>query len=75
MSEGVAVAAGRREAILDADIKVIYGFSIPETAAKVRRNVAGSLFGLCGLTVKEVNVRISGIEFPDTPMARWSTGT
>ena len=33
-ARGVAVEAGRREAILDIDLRVIYGFSIPETVGQ-----------------------------------------
>ena len=64
-SRGVAVEAGRREAILDIDLRVIYGFSIPETVVKVRQNVAYRILELCGLVAKEININVVGIEFPD----------
>ena len=62
---GVGVEAGRREAILDIELQVIYGFSIPETVVKVRQNVAHKVLELCGLVAKEININVVGIEFPD----------
>ena len=62
---GVAVEAGRREAILDIDLRVVYGFSIPETVIKVRQNVARRVLELCGLVTKEININVVGIEFPE----------
>jgi uncharacterized alkaline shock family protein YloU len=64
-ARGVGVEAGRREAILDIDVRVIYGFSIPETVVKVRQNVAHRVLELCGLVSKEININVVGIEFPD----------
>jgi uncharacterized alkaline shock family protein YloU len=64
-ARGVAVEAGRREAILDIDLRVVYGFSIPETVIKVRQNVARRVIEICGLVTKEININVVGIEFPD----------
>ena len=64
-SRGVGVEAGRREAILDIELQVVYGFSIPETVVKVRQNVARRVLELCGLISKEININVVGIEFPD----------
>ena len=64
-ARGVGVEAGRREAILDVDLRVIYGFSIPETVVKVRHNVARRILELCGLVAKEININVVGIEFPE----------
>ena len=62
---GVAVEAGRREAILDIDLRVVYGYSIPETVVKVRHNVARRVLELCGLLTKEININVVAIEFPE----------
>ena len=62
-TRGVDVQVGLREAIVDLDVRVIYGFSIPEVASRVRANVADRLAKLCGLICKEVNIRVVGIEF------------
>ena len=64
-ARGVGVEAGRREAILDIDLQVVYGFSIPETVVKVRQNVARRVLEMCGLVAKEININVVGIEFPD----------
>ena len=63
-TRGVDVQVGLKEAIVDLSVRVIYGFSIPQVASKIRANVAGKLSSLCGLTCKEVNIRVAGIEFP-----------
>ena len=62
-ARGVGVEAGRVEAILDIDLKVAYGFSIPETVINVRKSVAQRMLELCGLITKEINVNVVGIEF------------
>jgi uncharacterized alkaline shock family protein YloU len=64
-ARGVGVEAGRREAILDIDLRVLYGYSIPETVVKVRQNVAHRVLEICGLVTKEINVDVVGIEFPE----------
>jgi uncharacterized alkaline shock family protein YloU len=63
-ARGVDVEAGRREAILDINVRVVYGYSIPQTVISVRQVVADRLLNLCGLVAKEINVRVTSIEFP-----------
>ena len=69
-ARGVEVEVGRREAILDISVRVIYGYSIPKTVVEVRYVVADSLLKLCGLVAKEINVRVTGIEFPTKMLGR-----
>ena len=69
-ARGVAVEAGKREAILDIELRIIYGFSLPETVVKVRHNVARRVIELCGLVAKEININVVGIEFPDRESSR-----
>ena len=69
-ARGVGVEAGRREAILDIDLRIVYGFSIPETVVKVRQNVAQRVLEVCGLVTKEINVNVVGIEFSDRTPTR-----
>ena len=64
-ARGVAVEAGRKEAILAIELRVVYGFSIPQVVEKVRESVAQRILALCGLVAKEIRVNIVGIEFPD----------
>ena len=64
-ARGIDVEVGRREVILDINLRVIYGYSIPDTVIKVREKVADRLVQLCGLLAKEINISVSGLEFPD----------
>jgi uncharacterized alkaline shock family protein YloU len=64
-ARGAGVEQGRREAIIDLTIQVVYGFSIPQVVIEVRKNVGARLLEMTGLIAKEVNVDISGIDFPD----------
>lgn len=64
---GVGVEAGRKEAILDLDLTVQYGHSIPKLVQGVREAVARELYEQIGLVAKEINVTVSSIEFPERP--------
>ena len=63
-ARGVEVEVGKREVILDISLRVVYGYSIPHTVVGVRQVVADRLLRLCGLEAKEINVKVTGIEFP-----------
>ena len=69
-SEGVEVEAGKKEAIIDLTLNVVYGYNIPNIIIAVRKTVATRLLDLCGLVAKEVNVTISGIEFPERTQSK-----
>ena len=62
-ARGVEVVAGQREAILDIDINVSYGRSIPDLVNEVRENVARRVLEMCGLVAKEININVVGIDF------------
>lgn len=64
-ARGVEVEMGKKEAILDITVNVIYGFSIPNIITQLRQKVATSLLEMVGLIAKEINVDVVGIEFPD----------
>jgi uncharacterized alkaline shock family protein YloU len=64
-ARGVEVEAGKKEAIVDLTVNVIYGFSIPKIIIEVRRKVAYRLLEMVGLVAKEINVNVVGIEFPE----------
>ena len=64
-SRGVEVEAGKKEAIIDITVTVIYGFSIPKTVIELRRKVASHLLQMTGLVAKEINIRVVAIEFPE----------
>ena len=65
MASGVEAEAGRSEAILDIDITVDYGHSIPDVIKRIRESVAAQLKEQVGLVAKEINVRVAAIDFPD----------
>ena len=69
-ARGVEVEVGKREVILDVNLRVIYGYSIPETVIKVRQIVADRLFNLCGLIAKEINIRVTSVEFSERKPGR-----
>jgi uncharacterized alkaline shock family protein YloU len=68
--QGVSVEVGHKEAIVDLQLDVIYGFNIPNIVTEVRKKVASRLLEIAGLTAKEINVRIVSIEIPEKKPAR-----
>jgi len=63
--QGVSVEVGHKEAIVDLQLDVIYGFNIPTIVTEVRKKVAARLLEITGLIAKEINVRVVNIEFPE----------
>ncbi len=63
-ARGVGVEVGRREAIVDINLRVVHGYSIPKIVVEVRYRVADSLLRYAGLVVKDINIRVVGMEFP-----------
>jgi uncharacterized alkaline shock family protein YloU len=64
-ARGARVEAGKREAIVDLDIKITYGFSIPQLIIDIRKKVGARLLDMFGLIAKEINVNIVAMDFPD----------
>jgi len=64
-ARGVEVEAGKKEAIIDLTLNIIYGFSIPNIVIGVRKKVAARLLEIAGIIAKEINVSVVGIEFPE----------
>ena len=62
---GVEVEVGRKEAILDLELGVVYGYYIPDVVNEVRRKVAARLKETTGLVAKEINVRVVNIKLPN----------
>ena len=74
-ARGVGVVSGQREAIVDIEIKVAYGFSIPAIAQQVRESVSLRVLDICGLVTKEINITVTAVEFAyshSSPFARVS---
>ena len=70
-ARGVGVVSGRREASVDIELNVYYGYSIPDIVNQVRENVSARISDLCGLTTKEINITVIGIEFADGDPSRF----
>lgn len=66
---GVNVEVGDEEAIVDLHIIVDYGQSIPNMANEIRRNVMNQIQTLTGLRVKEVNISVNDLFFPEEQQA------
>ena len=64
-SQGVNVEVGEREAAIDLRLTVDYGVSIPQVAEAVRRNIMSRLEAMTGLIVKEVNIEVTDLYFPE----------
>ncbi|WP_297150177.1 Asp23/Gls24 family envelope stress response protein [Thermogemmatispora sp.] len=64
-SLGVNVEVGQQEAAIDLNMVVDYGVSIPQVAAAVRQNIINRVAAMTGLTVKEVNIAVTDLYFPE----------
>ena len=65
--KGVTVQVGQKETIIELTLIALYETSIPDMASAVRANVADRVTGMTGLVVKEVNIYISDMHFPNEP--------
>jgi uncharacterized alkaline shock family protein YloU len=68
-TQGVSVEVGEGKAAVDLNLVTWYGQSIVDISEAVRRNVAGQVEGMTGLTVIEVNVQVDDIHV-ETPRDR-----
>ncbi|MBE0480889.1 MAG: Asp23/Gls24 family envelope stress response protein [Dehalococcoidia bacterium] len=64
-ARGVSVEVGKKEAIIDLTFNVTYGYSIPKIISEVRSRVASRISELAGLTAKEININVAGLEFEE----------
>ncbi|MEU1535061.1 Asp23/Gls24 family envelope stress response protein [Streptomyces fagopyri] len=65
VTRGVKVEVGEREAAVDIDVVVEYGFSVVDVAAEVRVNVISAVERMTGLDVVEVNLVVDDVNLPD----------
>lgn len=63
-ASGVSVEVGEKEAAVDLTVVVEYGVSIPQVANAVRRNIINRVGAMTGLTVKEINIAVTDMYFP-----------
>jgi uncharacterized alkaline shock family protein YloU len=62
---GVTVEVGQKEAAVDLRMEVDYGVNIPQLAIATRRSVMASVQSMTGLAVKEVNINVDSLYFPE----------
>ena len=67
---GADVEVGRREAIVDLNLVIDYGVSIPQVSEAVRENVIDRIEYMTGLQVKEVNIDVSDLFFVEEERLR-----
>ena len=53
MGAGIDVEAGRKEAILDIDLIVTFGYNVPKVVQRVREAIAKELFAMSALVVRQ----------------------
>lgn len=63
---GVRVEIAGNIVHVEMRITVLYGYNIPEVSSKVQEKVKNSIENMTGLSVSDVNLRVSGIEMEKT---------
>lgn len=61
LSKGVKVLVNPDAVSVDMALTLDYGYGIPETAKQVQEKVKLAIENMTGLQVKEVNIRIAGV--------------
>ncbi|MFJ4890460.1 Asp23/Gls24 family envelope stress response protein [Streptomyces sp. NPDC088788] len=64
-SRGVSVEVGERQAAVDLDLVVDYGYPIADVATGVRTDVISAVERMTGLEVVEVNLAVGDVHLPD----------
>lgn len=62
---GVSVQVGKTEVAVDLRLGIRHGADLPDLTRQVREKVVNRVENLVGLAVKEVNVTVTDIVFPD----------
>ncbi len=61
LSKGVKIDVSQDSVAVDLSLTLDYGYSIPKTSRQVQEKVKAAIENMTGLSVSEVNVRISGV--------------
>lgn len=64
--QGIAVEVGEREVAIDLRIIADYGVRVPDLAIRLRQAIIERIESLLGLLVKEVNIQVSGLFYPES---------
>lgn len=65
LTKGVKVEVHEQEVSVDLAITMEYGFNIPETCQNVQNKVKTAIENMTGLEVKNVNIRIAGVNMQE----------
>ena len=65
VSTGVTVLFENKELRVDISVEIKYGFNILEVSKNIQEKVKQSLLTMTGIECKEINVRVSGIDFSE----------
>ncbi len=63
MGRGVRVTFEEHAVALELCVQMAYGVKIPQTALKVQQKVKVAVESMTGLTVRSINVTVSGVSF------------
>lgn len=61
LAKGVKVAIENNKVAVEVKLTVEYGYNIPATCAKVQEKIKNTVENMTGLTVTDVDVRITGV--------------
>ncbi len=64
-TRGISVDVGEEQAALDLTVNVVYGRPIHEVTDALRQNVIRRIESLTGLEVREVNITVNDVTFPE----------
>ncbi|MCR5147917.1 MAG: Asp23/Gls24 family envelope stress response protein [Eubacterium sp.] len=62
LAKGIRIDYGENGLTVDTSIEVKFGYNIVEVSRAVQEKVRSNIVTMTGLTVKKVNVKISGID-------------
>ena len=63
-NELVGRFGSKKNAIVEIEITMKYGYSIPETSARVQERISQAINEMTGLEVERVDVNIAGVALP-----------
>jgi len=71
---GVDVQVGQEEAAVDLSLMIDYGQSTPDVTNDVRQNIINQVQSMTGLRVKEVNITVYDLYFPQEEQQQQQQG-
>lgn len=66
-SKGIKVVAGKEDIVVDMNIVVNYGISIPDVCHRIQKSVVSAIESMAGLHVAAVNIAVQGLVINETP--------